>query len=277
MQLALLLATFVGQSPTVEFYHADWCSPCQRMKPVIAELEKQGVTVKRIDCTRSAPRGITILPTTIVRANGRWTKITGLTSQGYLESLLARGPPSATLGKEPTSFAEVRRVLRILNPKRSEVFVDFGSGDGRFVIEAARRYGCRAIGVEIDADQAERSRRNAKRQGVDHLVRIITGNALTTEIKADVGVAYLYPDVVQRLRPQLVKLSRFATPHHSVQGLRMIKVGHSFFWWRPKREPVRKPAVQRQRVAYYGGRAYTGRVCNSPTCSMCREIARQLR
>ncbi len=51
---------------------------------------------------------------------------------------------------DPTPMEVIEKILDYLNPKQSDVVYDLGCGDGRFIIEASRRYGCRAVGIEID-------------------------------------------------------------------------------------------------------------------------------
>jgi 23S rRNA G2445 N2-methylase RlmL len=165
----------------------------------------------------------------------------------------------------------VRRVLALLRPQQHETFIDYGCGDGRWLIEAARTYGCRAVGVEIDPAQAERARRAVAAAGLGDRIEIIEGDATRVSVRADVGVAYLYPDLLQRLKPALTGLRAFATYMHPVEGVSMRQHGDSWVWTRPA--PV---MAQQPRVAWYGGQAYSGRVCGNPRCSMCAAIARQL-
>lgn len=174
------------------------------------------------------------------------------------------------VGQAPTPHAEVQRVLRLLNPQPNETFVDYGCGDGRWLIEAARTYRCRAVGIEIDPDQAARARQAVEAAGLSDRVQIIPGDVLTANVEAQVGVAYLYPDVLTKLKPKLLKLNRFASYQHQVEGVSMTRSGDAWIWQRPV------PVQQQQPYAVYNGQAYYGRVCTSPNCPMCNAIARQL-
>jgi SAM-dependent methyltransferase len=170
----------------------------------------------------------------------------------------------------PTPIVEVRRVLALLNPQANETFIDYGCGDGRWLIEAAGTYGCRAIGIENDSQQVERARRAVSEAGLVGRVQIIEGDVLTANVDAQVGVAYLYPDLLTKLKPTLLRLNRFATPFHAVDGVQMQQNGDTWIWQRSQ-------AVQEQQAyAVYDGQYYTGRVCNSPGCAMCNSIQRQL-
>ena len=64
-------------------------------------------------------------------------------------------------------YEVVDRMLRLAEPKRGEYLIDLGSGDGRIVIEAARRFGARGLGVDIDPRLVERARANAAKAGVE--------------------------------------------------------------------------------------------------------------
>ena len=180
---------------------------------------------------------------------------------------------STDAAQAPTPIEEVRRVLAILKPRPDETFVDYGCGDGRWLIEAARTYGCRAVGVELDATQAIRARLNVAIAGLTDRVTIIEGDATQVDVDADVGVAYLYPDVLQQLRPKLAKLDRCASYIHRVDGLAMQQDGEAWIWRKP--EPTPQVVVQ-PRGAVWGGRVYSGPVCNSPGCRMCNAIRQQL-
>jgi len=180
--------------------------------------------------------------------------------------------PSESAAQAPTPIVEVRRVLGVLRPQRHEVFVDYGCGDGRWVIEAARTYQCRAVGVEIDPEQAARARQAVSDAGLADRVQIIEGDATTVNVEAQVGVVYLYPDVLVRLKPKLLRLNRFASIMHRVDGVAMSQSGDAWIWQQPATVQVQ----QVQRGVLYDGQWYTGRVCNSPNCQMCNAISRQL-
>lgn len=165
------------------------------------------------------------------------------------------------------------RILTHLNPRRDEIFLDVGSGDGRFVIEAACRFGCRAIGIELDPGRIAIARAAAERRGVSHLVTFIEGDFTKVDWpKADVGYAYLFPEDLQAVKDRLLKLNRFATFAHEVPGVAMQQHGDFYSW----RAPQVSVAKNSQPVAWYNGRAYTHPVCNKSNCSMCNWIRSQL-
>jgi len=170
---------------------------------------------------------------------------------------------------QPTSFAEVHRVLFELNPKPNETFVDFGCGhDARFCIAASSIYGCDSIGIEIDPERAASARRRVRELGLTDKVEIIEGDATAVDVDADVGVAYLWPNVLEKLKPKLENLDRFASIQHRVPGLEMAASGDSFFWERPKEIA----AVQTVSIPFPEYSGYQRPVCNKANCSMCNKI-----
>lgn len=169
----------------------------------------------------------------------------------------------------PTPQAEVDRVLALM-PKPAVGFVDFGCGDGRWCIAAAKRWGCRVTGVEIDPARAARARENVHAAGLGKLVTIVEGDAITADVQGDVGVAYLYADVLEKLKPKLEKLTAFASYLHQPPGLAVTQNGDSWFYTKPL------PVLPRVASATWNGRTYSAPMCNSPRCAMCNDIRAQL-
>ena len=101
-------------------------------------------------------------------------------------------------------------------------------------------------------------------------ITIITGDATTTDVVADVGVAYLYADVLERLKPRLEGLRAFASYLHRPPGMDVVANGDS--WIHIKQLPV----LTQARAAVWNGYTYSHPVCNSPGCAMCNSIRGQL-
>jgi SAM-dependent methyltransferase len=100
----------------------------------------------------------------------------------------------------------VDRMLRLAEPKAGEYLIDLGSGDGRIVIEAARRFGVRGLGVDIDAALVERARANARKAGVEALARFEVRDFYELDLRgANIVTAYLLPEVNQKLMPRLLE------------------------------------------------------------------------
>jgi hypothetical protein len=111
-------------------------------------------------------------------------------------------------------------------------------------------------------------------------VTIIEGDATQVDVPAQVGVCYLYPDVLAALKPKLEKLDRFASYMHGVDGLAMSRNGDAWTWRKPQQvamQTQREQVPRQQYGAVWGGRTYSGPVCNSPGCRMCNSIRSQLR
>ncbi len=101
----------------------------------------------------------------------------------------------------------VERMLEMAGVTKSDVLCDLGCGDGRIVVTAAREYGCRAVGYDLDPLRLEETRRNAARHGVSHLVTIERKDVLKADLReATVVTLYLGTEINARLIPQLEKL-----------------------------------------------------------------------
>jgi 16S rRNA A1518/A1519 N6-dimethyltransferase RsmA/KsgA/DIM1 with predicted DNA glycosylase/AP lyase activity len=98
----------------------------------------------------------------------------------------------------------VERMLQLAEVSKDDVVYDLGSGDGRIPILAARRYGARGVGIEIDPDLVALSERSARRQRVEHLVSFRRQDALTVDVSpATVVTLYLSDEANGQLRPTL--------------------------------------------------------------------------
>jgi cyclopropane fatty-acyl-phospholipid synthase-like methyltransferase len=112
----------------------------------------------------------------------------------------------------PTPEEVVDRMLELAEVKKGDVVYDLGSGDGRIVIRAAKKYGVKGIGIEIDADLVARSRLRAKDEGVGHLVEFREQDALTADVSpATVVTLYMLPEFNIKLRPTLERQLRPGT------------------------------------------------------------------
>ena len=98
----------------------------------------------------------------------------------------------------------VERMLALAEVTRNDVVYDLGCGDGRIPIAAAKKYGARGVGIDIDPARIEESRANARAAGVEHLVEFRLGNALEADVSsATVVTLYLLSSSNARLRPLL--------------------------------------------------------------------------
>ena len=107
----------------------------------------------------------------------------------------------------PTPMDVVKRMLEVAAVKESDVVYDLGSGDGRIVIAAAKTFGCRAVGVELDEDLVKASRAQAREVGVEKKVVFQHADLFETDFAdADVVALYLLPEMNKRLIPKLDRL-----------------------------------------------------------------------
>src|ERR1043165_6971075 len=93
--------------------------------------------------------------------------------------------PSYTTGEVPfvpTPPEVVNRMLDLADIKPGDVVYDVGSGDGRILIAAAKKYGVRAVGIEIDGDLIDKARSRARSEGVADLAEFREQDALTADI-----------------------------------------------------------------------------------------------
>ena len=104
----------------------------------------------------------------------------------------------------PTPQNVVDKMLEMAAVKKDDVVYDLGSGDGRIVITAAKKYGVRGVGVDIDPERVKEANANAVQAGVANRVKFLEQDLFKTDLKeASVVTLYLLPEVNLRLRPKL--------------------------------------------------------------------------
>jgi len=98
----------------------------------------------------------------------------------------------------------VDRMLFEAKVRTGDVVYDLGCGDGRMVIAAAKKFGTRGVGIDLDPARIKEARANAKAQGVDRLVTFRVADLFETDLReATVVMLYLLPEVNRRLKPKL--------------------------------------------------------------------------
>ena len=104
----------------------------------------------------------------------------------------------------PTPQEVVEDMLRLANVQKGDVLYDLGSGDGRIAITAARKYGVKATGIDIDPERIREANENARSAGVEKLVRFRNEDLFKADFReATVVTLYLLPELNVRLRPRL--------------------------------------------------------------------------
>ncbi len=105
----------------------------------------------------------------------------------------------------PTPQDVVERMLELAEVKKGDTVYDLGSGDGRIVITAAKKYGVRAVGFEIDPKLIKESREKIRREKLEHLAEIREQDILTVDLSpATVLTMYLLPEVNLKLKPKIL-------------------------------------------------------------------------
>jgi len=122
----------------------------------------------------------------------------------------------------------VVRMLELAGTGAEDLVADLGSGDGRIVIAAARRFGARGLGIELDRALVASSRENARRAGVGERVKFVQGDVLTADFsKASVVTVYLLPQLIDDLQPRFLATLK--------PGTRIVSHAFRMAGWRPDR------------------------------------------
>jgi SAM-dependent methyltransferase len=137
--------------------------------------------------------------------------------------------PGRDVRFEPTSMPVVRTMLQLAEVGPQDVVYDLGSGDGRIPITAAKEFGARGVGIEIDPALVARAQANAREAGVADKVEFRLGDMYAVDVRpATVVTLFLHPEPNLKLRPTLRADLR--------PGARVV----SYMWdmgdWRPDEE-----------------------------------------
>ena len=106
----------------------------------------------------------------------------------------------------PTTEAAVQEMLKLADVKKGDVVYDLGCGDGRIVIAAAKNFGARGVGIDINPERIREAKENAKKAGVEHLVRFEENDLFKAEFReASVVTLFLLSSVNLKLKPRLME------------------------------------------------------------------------
>lgn len=143
---------------------------------------------------------------------------------------------------EPTPYDVVQTMLDLAAPRAGDLVADLGCGDGRLVIEAARRHGARGLCVDIDPKRIAEARRNAAAAGVAERVTFLNQDLFGTELRGvSVVMLFLSPRFNLQLRPKLER--------ELASGARVVSHWHDMGDWPPSRT-VRVTSDGRERSVY---------------------------
>ena len=97
-------------------------------------------------------------------------------------------------------------MLKLGDVKKGDILYDLGSGDGRIVVTAAKLYGVKGTGIDIDPKRIQEANENAKKEGVENLVRFLNQDLFESDFHdATIVTMYLLPGINLKLRPKLWK------------------------------------------------------------------------
>jgi SAM-dependent methyltransferase len=106
----------------------------------------------------------------------------------------------------PTTEEAVQAMLKLAGVKKTDVVYDLGCGDGRIVIAAAKTYGAHGVGIDINPVRIGEAKENAKKAGVENLVRFEENDLFEADFhEATVVTLFLLPNVNLKLRPKLLQ------------------------------------------------------------------------
>ncbi|MGE0363779.1 MAG: cyclopropane-fatty-acyl-phospholipid synthase family protein [Vicinamibacterales bacterium] len=160
------------------------------------------------------------------------------------QTTTARRPDAPNLAPYvPTPQEVVDRMLALANVTKADVVIDLGCGDGRIPITAAKVFGARGIGVDIDPQRIAEANANARREGVAHLVTFKLENALTTDVSsATVVTTYLLSASNLKLRPVLTRALK--------PGTRIVAHNYGFGDWSPEKTETFTDNAKTRRTIY---------------------------
>jgi SAM-dependent methyltransferase len=128
----------------------------------------------------------------------------------------------------PTPHDVVEKMLELAKVNKKDLVYDLGCGDGRIVVAAAKKYGCHAVGFDVNPERIKESLENVKKNKVEKLVKIERRNIFKLDLsKANVITLYLLPSLNVKLIPQLKKLkpgSRIVSHDFDMRGVKPDKV-----------------------------------------------------
>ena len=136
---------------------------------------------------------------------------------------VSAGGPADEVPFWPTPIEVVDQMLEMAEVKSGDVVYDLGSGDGRIVIRAAKKYGARGVGVELDSWLVQAARTKAKEEGVEKLVEFRTQDAVQVDLRAATVVTlYMLPwfnDAMKdKLRAELGPGARVVSHDYAIAG-----------------------------------------------------------
>jgi SAM-dependent methyltransferase len=155
--------------------------------------------------------------------------VAGILSMAFAAAQSPKPARTPDVPYVPTTEKAVQEMLKLANVQKSDVLYDLGCGDGRIVITAAKLYGTRGVGIDINPDRIKEAKANAKREGVEDLVRFEENDLFVADIKeATVVTLFLLSSVNLKLRPRLLQELK--------PGTRVVSNTFDMGDWKPEKE-----------------------------------------
>jgi ribosomal protein L11 methylase PrmA len=129
----------------------------------------------------------------------------------------------------PTPEAVVEAMLQVANVSKNDIVYDLGCGDGRIPVTAARKYGARGVGIDIDPQRIKEANENVAKNNVGDRVKIVQGDLFEQDLsQATVVTLYLLPSLNVKLMPKLMKELK--------PGTRIVSHAFDMGDWKPEKE-----------------------------------------
>lgn len=157
-----------------------------------------------------------------------------------IKPIITEDPDTALL---PTPMSAVDAMLRLVEPTKDQLVCDLGCGDGRIVVHAAKVYGSRGFGIEINPETVKKAKERVSKWGVEDKVTIVEGDILKYDFQeADIITIFLFPDLIEKVVPLIKKPGTVViSANHDIPGKRTSKrivkideVDVEFFIWEVK-------------------------------------------
>jgi cyclopropane fatty-acyl-phospholipid synthase-like methyltransferase len=144
----------------------------------------------------------------------------------------------------PTPQEVVDKMLEMAKVKKEDIVYDLGCGDGRVVVTAAKKFGARGVGVDLNPERIKESNESVKKAGVEKLVDIREGDALKVNDmdKATVVFLYMLPEFMRKLEPIAQKKLK--------PGTRIVSHDFKFPTWKADEEVEFQGPEQRTHTLY---------------------------
>jgi ribosomal protein L11 methylase PrmA len=145
---------------------------------------------------------------------------TGMAGEKNEKTKWMRTPDVVYVG---TAYDLISKMLQMAQVKKDDLVYDLGCGDGRMLVLAAQKYGCHAVGYDIDPERVRDARENVAKNQVENLVKIVQADIFTLDLsKADVFPLYLLPEMNRKLLAQFAKVkngSRIVCHNYDLEGI----------------------------------------------------------